>query len=268
MVARYGPAMDLYRPLVEKFVFPVCEAARGRPTVPLLQFLRGSEHWSLDALRDLQAGLLRRLLRHAQARTAHYRERLAERGAAPEDIATVADLRHLPLLDRETARATLEARTASGPRWIEESSGGTAAPLRGNAESRHWREATRLRGYGWAGYRVGMRAFHYEAQPRTPDRWLHRGTQALARALGRDLRIDSVVRGELALGRAVRALRDFRPEVVIADTAGAAALARFVNQHGLRSWPEVPVIVGGARLWPHDRNQIHHGERDRRARRP
>ncbi len=61
--------MDLYRPLLEKLLFPAFEAARGRPTVPLLQFLRGSERWSTDALRDLQAGLLRRLIRHAATHT-------------------------------------------------------------------------------------------------------------------------------------------------------------------------------------------------------
>ena len=110
--------MDLYRPLLEKFLFPVFEAARGRPTVPLLLFLRGSERWSADALRDLQAGLLRRLIRHARAHTAYYRKLLADRGLVPEDFATIDDLRHLPVLDRDLARATLDARTAAVPRWV------------------------------------------------------------------------------------------------------------------------------------------------------
>src|SRR5215510_14166072 len=108
MVAGIGAPMDIYRPLVEKVLFPAFEAARGRPTLPLLHFLRGSERWSADALRDLQAGLLRRLIRHAQAHTAYYRKLLADRGLVPEDFATVDDLRHLPVLDRDRARATLE----------------------------------------------------------------------------------------------------------------------------------------------------------------
>lgn len=30
-----------------------------------------------------------------------------------------------------------------------------------NHESRHWRDATRLRGYGWAGYSILKRVMHY-----------------------------------------------------------------------------------------------------------
>ena len=55
--------MDLYGPLLAKALFPAFEAVRGRPTVPLLRYLQGTERWSLQALRDLQTGMLRRLLR-------------------------------------------------------------------------------------------------------------------------------------------------------------------------------------------------------------
>ncbi len=253
--------MDLYRPLLEKLLFPAFEAARGRPTVPLLQFLRGSERWSTDALRDLQAGLLRRLIRHAATHTTYYRKLLGHRGLVPEDFATVDDLGHLPVLDRELARETLEARTAALPRWVvKKSAGGLAdAPVvvKYNAESRHWRDATRWRGYGWAGYRIGMRALRYWADLPSSDGWLVRGKQALDRTLKRSLRIDCIVRSERALASTARRLREFQPQVIVAYAAGAAALARYVNDNGLRTWADIPVIVGAERLWPHDRNQIH-----------
>ncbi len=253
--------MDLYRPLLEKVLFPAFETARGRPTVPLLQFLRGSERWSADALRDLQAGLLRRLIRHAVTHTTYYRKLLGHRGLVPEDFATVDDLRHLPVLDRELARETLEARTAAVPRWvIKKSAGGVIdAPVvvKYNAESRHWRDATRWRGYGWAGYRIGMRALRYWGDPPSPEGWLARGKQALDRTLKRNLHIDCIVRSEYALASTARRLREFQPHVIVAYAAGAAALARYVNDNGLRTWADIPVIVGAERLWPHDRNQIH-----------
>src|SRR5262249_29062169 len=146
MVARYRCLMDFYRPILEKLVFPAMEAAHGRPTLSLLHFLHGSEHWSLDALRDLQHGLLRRLIRHAASHPAHNRGLLAERSIAPDDIATTHDLRHLPVLERAVARAVTRAVTRDS---------------HDTAESHSWRDATRWRGYGWAGYRVGMRALHY-----------------------------------------------------------------------------------------------------------
>jgi len=253
--------MDVYRPLLEKLLFPAFEAVRGRPTVPLLQFLRQSQHWSVDALRDLQAGLLRRLIRHAGAHTAYYRKVLADRGLAPEDFGSVNDIRHLPLLDRDRARDTLDARTAAAPpHWVikKATSGTTGTPVvvKYNAESRHWRDATRWRGYGWGGYQIGMRALHYWGAPPAPPGWLARGKMALDRRVKRDLYIDCIERSDDALARTVHQIRTFEPQVIVAYAAGAAALARHVNERGARSWGDIPVIVGAERLWPHDREHI------------
>jgi phenylacetate-CoA ligase len=249
--------MDLYGPLLEKVLFPAFETARGRPTVPLRQFLRGSERWSADALLDLQAGLLRRLVRHAATHATYYRNLFADRGLVPEDFATVDDLRHLPVVSRRDTGAGDPGGLGGGaPRRVLKAIGAPDV-IKYNAESRHWRDATRWRGYGWAGYRIGMRALHYRAEPPPSGGWLHRGKRALDRALKRDLHIDCIVRSERALASTVRRLREFRPQVIVADAAGAAALARHVNDNGLRTWADIPVIVGAERLWPHDRNQIH-----------
>jgi phenylacetate-CoA ligase len=253
--------MDLYRPILGRALFPAFEAARGRPTVPLLRYLRGTERWSAAALRDLQAGLLRRLIRHAYAHTAYYRALLDDRGLGPEDFHTVSDLGQLPLLDRDLVRETFDARTASAPpRWVikKATSGTTGTPVvvKYNAESRYWRDATRWRGYGWAGYHIGLRALHYWGDPPASDSWVKRGKLVLDRKLKRDLYLDCIARNDQALANAVRAVQRFAPQVLVAYAAGAAALAKFVNEHGLRRWADIPVLVGAERLWPHDRAQI------------
>jgi phenylacetate-CoA ligase len=253
--------MDLYRPILEKALFPAFEAARGRPTVPLLRYLQGTEWWSADALRDLQGGLLKRLIGHAYAHTVYYRTLLDSHGLVPSDFATVADLQRLPLLDRDTVRESLDARTSSAPpHWVikKSTSGTTGSPVivKYNAESRHWRDATRWRGYGWAGYKIGMRALHYWGSPPAHDSWVQRGKLALDRALKRDLYLDCIVRSEDALSRAVDEIERFEPQVIVAYAAGAAALARFINTSGRRRWSDIPVIVGAERLWPNDRKEI------------
>jgi phenylacetate-CoA ligase len=253
--------MDLYRPILGRALFPAFEAARGRPTVPLLRYLRGTERWSAAALRDLQAGLLRRLIRHAYAHTAYYRALLDDRGLGPEDFHTVSDLGQLPLLDRDLVRETFDARTASAPpRGVikKATSGTTGTPVvvKYNAESRYWRDATRWRGYGWAGYHIGLRALHYWGDPPASDSWVKRGKLVLDRKLKRDLYLDCIARSDQALANAVGAVQRFAPQVLVAYAAGAAALAKFVNEHGLRRWADIPVLVGAERLWPHDRAQI------------
>jgi phenylacetate-CoA ligase len=253
--------MDLYGPLLAKALFPAFEAARGRPTVPLLRYLQATERWSLEALRDLQLGFLRRLVRHAYQHTAHYREVLDDRGLRPEDFTSLGVLAELPLLDRETVRASMDSRLAGAPPGavIKKSTSGTTGEpvvVKYNAESRHWRDATRWRGYGWGGYQVGMRALHYWGRGPAPGSWFQRSKIALDHRLKRDLYVDCTPRGDEALADAVRKLRAFRPQVMVAYSAGAAALARFVNERGLRDWDALPVLVGAERLWPQDREEI------------
>jgi phenylacetate-CoA ligase len=253
--------MDLYGPLLAKALFPAFEAARGRPTVPLLRYLQATERWSLEALRDLQVGLLRRLLRHAYQHTAYYRDVLDEHGLRPEDVMSVDVLAQLPLLERDTVRATMDSRLAGAPPRAaikKTTSGTTGEPIvvKYNEESRHWRDATRWRGYGWAGYRIGMRAFHYWGFGPPSKSWVHRRKIWLDRRLKRDLYVDCTPRGEGALHLAVEQLRRFAPQVMVAYAAGAATLARFVNDQKLRAWRDIPVLVGAERLWPQDREEV------------
>jgi len=254
--------VDLYRTLLAKALFPAFEAVRGRPTVPLLRYLHDTERWSVEALRDLQVGLLRRLVRHAYRHTAYYREVMEDRDLRVEDFASLDDLAKLPLLDRDTLRRSLDTRTATAPPHVaitKVTSGSSGAPVvvRYNAESRHWRDAIRWRAYGWAGYEVGMRALHYwGASPAGATSWLHRGKMQLDRRLKRDLYLDCTLRGDAALRETVAGIRRHRPHVLVAYAAGAAALARFVTANGLRSWDPIPVLTGAEALLPHDRAAI------------
>jgi phenylacetate-CoA ligase len=254
--------VDLYRPLLAKALFPAFEAARGRPTVPLLHFLLETERWPVDKLRDLQAGLLRRLVRHAYRHTVHYRALLDERGLRPEDIATVEDLAKLPLLDRDPLRASLETRTATAPPGVaitKTTSGSSGQPVqvRYNVESRHWRDAIRWRGYGWGGYEIGMRALHYWGfAPSELSTWWKRRKIDMDRLVKRDYYVDSTPRDEQSLERAVAAVKKFRPHVIVAYAGGAAALARFINYRALRAWDTIPVLTGAERLMPDDREAI------------
>ncbi|MBV8761681.1 MAG: phenylacetate--CoA ligase family protein, partial [Deltaproteobacteria bacterium] len=187
---------------------------------------------------------------------------LDERGLRPEDIHSVADLAKLPLLDRPALRASMLERTASAPpagviRKTTSGSSGDPVEVLYNAESRHWRDATRWRGYGWGGYRIGMRAFHYWGfVPAATSTWWKRTKISADRVFKRDRYIDCTPRGPEALGAVVDELRRFRPQVIIAYASGAGALARFVNDRGLRDWDTVPVLTGAEGLLAHDRAEI------------
>src|ERR1700760_3412106 len=138
--------MDLYGPLLQKALFPVFEAMRGRPTVALLEYLQTTQNWSYDGLREMQGGFLRRLLRHAYTHTPHYRSVMDAADLRPEDVQDVSALERLPLLDRASARASQETRiSAAGPKITVKkvSSGTTGEPVlvQYSDESRVWRDA-------------------------------------------------------------------------------------------------------------------------------
>jgi phenylacetate-CoA ligase len=253
--------VDIYGSLLSKALFPAFEAARGRGTVPLLKRLRATEQWSPGDLRDLQAGLLRRLLRHATQHTAHYRRIFEERGLRLDDFTSVGDLVKLPLLDREISRSSLAERTATAPPFasVEKSTSGSSGEpvtIRYNTESRVWRDAIRWRGYGWAGYEIGNRAMHYWGIVPAKANLFKQYKVQLDRALKRDLYVDSTPRDDPSLARAVAELRRFRPHVIVAYANGAGALARYVVRNKLRSWNAIPVLTGAEALVPEDRAMI------------
>jgi phenylacetate-CoA ligase len=253
---------DIYGQLLAKALFPAFEAARGRPTVPLLRYLEETSHWSTSELHELQTGLLRRLLRHAYRHTAYYRGVMDERGMRVEDITSVADLAKLPLLDRPTLRATMLERTANAPpaaviRKVTSGSSGQPVEVLYNAESRYWRDAIRLRGYGWGGFQIGKRALHYWGfVPQAGTTWWKKTKVDIDRAFKRDLFIDCTPRSEEALLGVVDQIRKFKPQVMVAYASGAGALARFINDRGLRDWDDIPVLTGAEGLLPHDRQEI------------
>jgi phenylacetate-coenzyme A ligase PaaK-like adenylate-forming protein len=254
--------MDLYGRLIRDVAYPAWEGLRGRPTVDLIQYLAETEWLSLEALEALQAGLLRRLVRHAFAHTTYYRGVMEAAGLQPEDFRTVADLALLPLLERDRARSTVEERTSTAPPFavIKKGTSGTMGVpmvLSYNGESRYWREAIKWRGYGWAGFQPGTKSLHFwgfGASP--PKNTLHKYKIWVDRALKRELYIDSTPRGDDYLGDVVTAIKEFRPEVMLCYAQAGAALARFVNRMGARDWGTLPVITGAERLWPHDREAM------------
>lgn len=253
--------MDLYGRLLGNTLFPAWERLRGRDTQRLGDMLQATQYASAAELADLQSGLLRRLARHAYRHTAYYRKAFDDAGLGADGLRDVRDLSRVPLLEKAIARTSDQERLASAPPYpavVKATSGSTGTPLivRYNAESRVWRDAIRWRGYGWAGYRPGMKAFHYWGVLATAATGWKKWKAELDHALRRDHYWDCTPRGEAELDRAIAAIKQVQPEVMLAYAQGAAILARHINRTGQRSWGDFPVICGAERLWPSDRDEM------------
>jgi phenylacetate-CoA ligase len=251
--------MDLYGRLLHDVLFPAWEGLRGRPTFELLSYVKQTQWWGLEELHALQSGLLRRLMRHTYRHVPYYRRRWDELGVSPEDIRTPDDLRLLPILERADARDNAQDRESTAPPLVvvrKQTSGSTGLPMivAYNEESRNWRDAQRLRGYGWAGYEPGHRAIHYWGFGATaPPTRFARTKIKVDRALKRDIYVDSTPRSDEALAAVVEQLKVVRPDAFVTYTQAGAALARYVLRTGKRDWGTIPVLCCAERLFPHDR---------------
>jgi phenylacetate-CoA ligase len=122
--------------------------------------LRESERWSQQDLRALQVDLLRNLLR-AAASNRFYRDRLNSAGLAPEDVASLVDIRVLPPLEREELQREgfggLGIPGRKGRR--ASSSGSTGRPVTTVCppEMSTWLAASSRRFDDWLGIRLGER---------------------------------------------------------------------------------------------------------------
>jgi phenylacetate-CoA ligase len=259
--------VDLYGRLFANALFPAWESGlRRRPTLRRLRYLEQTQWRPLDELQAMQAGKLGRLLRHAYANVPYYRRWFDAGGLTPADIREPADLGKLPILGRDDARSTVEERTATAGATIDvrkSTSGTMGRPLvfGYENESEYWRQAMKLRGYAWGGYRPGMRSLHYwGAGPPAPKG----STDSLAarlkklkvqadHAIRREHYIDCGRRGAVEMDAVVAAIRRDKPEVMLCYSQAGADLARHVNEHKLRDWDTIPVLCGAERLYPSDR---------------
>ena len=188
------------------------------------------------------------------------------------------------------ARDTVDARTATAGATVEvrkSTSGTMGRPLVFGYEraSEYWRQAMKLRGYGWAGYRAGHRSLHFwgagppppaPAPGTTTERVLApraAGARASSRCrpiarLRREHYVDCGRRGAAELDAVVEIIRAEKPEVILCYSQAGADLARHVNARGLRDWGTIPVLCGAERLLPTDRIALTERRSARRSSRP
>ncbi len=256
---------DLYGILFGQLLYPAWEAGlRRRPTLRHWEKLERTQWCSADELRALQNTELEKLLAHAVANVPHVRRRFAQAGLGAGDIRSVDDLAKVPLLTREEATDHFDERKSVAPPLLEidkMTSGTTGVPLAFGYDrgSEYWRQAVKLRGYSWAGYRPGDKSLHFwgfHTTPKPPT-LPTRLKVALDHGVRRERYVDCAERSSEALENVTRLIKKTKPRVLVCYSQAAAALARHVVEARSRDWPDVSVICAAERLFPADRGVLH-----------
>ena len=251
-----------YSRVYRDVLWPVWERfARRRKTAEHLAFVEAMQWRSLDAVARYQVGALRALLEHAGTHVPYWRELFTRLHFDPREVTRREDLAALPVLTREIVRERyrdLVDPAFSRVNLKKATSGSTGTPLRFeySPESESWRQAIRIRGYSWSGYRPGLPTFYYWALVSSsppPKRALK---IRLDRAIKRETFVDSMKQDEGARLAALALLRRKRPSVVICYTQSCAQFARWIVEKGLRDWDDIPVLCGAEAVLPSDRAML------------
>jgi len=245
-----------YGALFGGLLFPVWERAiRGRDTLRHLAYLERSQWLSRGEIARAQTAELVKLLSYAGQNVPYYRELFRAHRFDPRAVKSSADLAELPVLTREIVRERYEDMVDPahrGKNLKKGTSGSTGKPLKFeySRESECWRQAVKLRGYGWAGYRPGRKAFFYWARVSAAPPSLK---VRMDRALRRETFVDSMKQDEASRRAALDLLRKTRPEVIVCYTQACAQFARWVVDNHLRDWDDISVICGAEGVLAGDR---------------
>ncbi|HZU82331.1 MAG TPA: phenylacetate--CoA ligase family protein, partial [Polyangiaceae bacterium] len=255
-------AGSFYALAYEHVLFPAWQRfVRRRPIGQHLRALDRAQWRSQDEIAAAQLTALRALLHHAQRSVPYWRDLFRRIGFDPRDVRSHADLEALPVLTREIVQERFDdlVDPARHPSNIRKGTSGTSGvPLRFEYcnESEAWRQATRLRGYGWAGYRLGLPTLHYWGAGAHVAGGLEARKIHLDRALRREVYVDAVKQDEASLRAVVDLLRRTRPHAIVAYTQALAAFARWACDARVRCWPDARVLCAAEPLLAGDREAL------------
>jgi phenylacetate-CoA ligase len=254
--------MSAYGAVYRSVLMPVWENwVRQRPTLQHWRDLERTQWCSLHELKAIQSSNLRRLLLHAYDHVPYYKAMFDQAGLDPHDDRVPTELQRLPILTREAVRLAGDLRCSKAspfPTIKKMTGGSTGQPLAFgyDVDSESWRNAIRLRGYGWAGCHPGNRTLHYWGRLPARSHGYRSMKVAVDRGLRREHVVDCGLRSDENLASTARWIANEQPSAIVSYCHAAVDLARYVTAHGMRKWGTIPVLCCAEELMPSDRTII------------
>ncbi len=223
-------------PVIARTFFRLQERLLGRPTFRLLGELEQSQWWPRERLEAIQFERLRAVLGPAYAHSPYWRQVMDRAGVRPEGIKTLADLRRLPLLEKETIRTRREEMAcppAARRPWLGRTGGSTATPIEfyTSALREAHISAARMRGHAWVGMRRGEREMYFWGSP------VERSKQDAVKSIRDWLINDGFTDGfrvtDDAVPGLVAAWRRFRPKCIFCYPSSMALVVRMARRQGI-----------------------------------
>lgn len=242
----------------QRVLFPAWQSVvRRRPIREHLAGLEESQWLPRAELERAQVASLRAVLEHAGRNVPYWRTLFRKLGFDARDVRSVADLAALPVMTREMIHERYDefVDPALHPTNICKGTSGTSGvPLKFEYcnQSEAWRTATRMRGYGWAGLRLGLPTVHYWGAGAGMPEGLAGRKMRLDRALKREVYVDAARQDEASMRSFAELLERLRPRAVVGYTQALAIFARWAVDRATCNWPDTRVVCAAEAVLPHD----------------
>jgi phenylacetate-CoA ligase len=225
-------------------------------------FLNEFYNQPVEYRRQVQVERLSKLLRHAAHHVPYYRRVLTENGVVTNGDVDLTRFQHVPELTRETLRDKFELLKSSdlaARDWYKNSSGGsTGEPvtLLQDSAYRDISMATTEMHYGWAGRSAGEPFVRLWGS----DRDVLLGTLGWRAKLSNFIRnqtfLNSFDMSKAHMQRYVDTIRRVRPVMIEAYAESIYALARYMNDTGIRLSGVRSIITSAGTLYPFIREEV------------
>ncbi len=249
--------MNLYRHFVRYIHYPLTQMIKGERVVKYLAILQANEHKSLAELEELQWTRLKHLLNDAYQSVPYYRALFDQHQIHPEDIRAPQDFAQIPFLTKTIIveqKDQLLNTSYIGKIYPGKTSGSTGIPLTFYCTSEYssWDWASRWRGRGWFGVRIGDPEVAIWGRPLYST--IRRFTDPLKARLRNTLLISGFDYNPDFLSVTAQKIRTFNPYYIYGYSNSIYHLAIFFLENNLPRLPQLKAIfVTAETLFPHER---------------
>lgn len=253
----------MYSVLFEKVIYPLIEARKpkGKRKLPYLRFLRKTQWWSLEQLKELQLKRLHSLLSHAYSNVPYYHKIFNKLRLTPDSIKTANDLIKLPILTKADVRDNIDDMIAKNYKkedlFLNSTGGSTGEPLHFYTDriAGAWNMAAAYRAWEWAGYNIGDKMAYIWGAPQ--DISLHSSLKGkISDMLFRLKMLDAFNITQDTLQKFIREMRRFRPKVINVYASAAYIVARYLLEKGINDVHPKAVLTTAEKLYNYQREVI------------
>ena len=219
------------------FVQPLIAARRRSRHLRHYRHLSKSQFDSPDVVRARQLAMLKAQLRHAYATVPFYRRTWAAAGVHPDDVKSLDDFRHFPIVTKTDIRKHAAEMLSEAYRGAnlrtKTTSGSTGVPLVIKLDERgaQWKAGCTLRADEWSGWKLGQRVAKVWGNPE----YRHSGLRGRItnHFVDRAIYLDTIGMTEGRIREFVAAVRRHRPGLVFGHAHSLYMLACVLNKSGI-----------------------------------